>query len=93
MAMQTDVKSGYAPAGTTTTVVNYRTRLKGIVIAHPTSGTVVITDGAGGPTLFDFTASAGIGTISVTIPGEGVLAQNGIVVTTGAATTVNVFYG
>jgi hypothetical protein len=91
--MQTDVKSGYCPVGATTTVFAGRTRLKGLVISYPSGGTVVITDGAGGATLFDFTALAVIGTISINIPGEGVLAQNGLVVTTAAATTVNVFYG
>ena len=91
--MQYDFKSGYATAGANTTVVTGRVRLKGLVISHPSGGTVVITDGAGGAELFNFTASAGIGTINVVIPGEGVLAYNGLVVTTGAATTVNIFYG
>jgi hypothetical protein len=93
MGMQTDVKSGYCPAGATTTVFAGRTRLKGLVISYPSGGTVVVTDGAGGAGLFNFTALAVIGTISITIPGEGVLATNGIYVTTSAATTVNVFHG
>jgi len=93
MTTQTDVKSGYCPASTATTVTTQRTRLKGLVISHPSGGTVVVTDGVGGAELFNFTALGVIATLSVLIPGEGVLAPNGLVVTTAAATTVNVFHG
>lgn len=91
--MQTDVKSANCPVGATTVVTAARTRLKGLVISYPSGGTVVITDGVGGDTLYEFVALAVIGTICITIPGEGILAENGIVVTTAAATTVSVFYG
>jgi homoaconitase/3-isopropylmalate dehydratase large subunit len=44
-------------------------------------------------TLFSFTAPAAVGSIHVLIPGEGLLAQNGMTVTCGASTTAVAFYG
>ena len=93
MGMQTDVKSGYCPVSATTVVTSERTRLKGLVISYPSGGTVVVKDGEGGPTIYEFVALAVIGSICVVIPGEGILAANGIAVTTAAATTVSIFYG
>ena len=93
MAMQTDVKSAACGAGASTTVFTGRTRLKGLTISFASGGTVVVTDGNGGATLYSFTAPAAIGATNVLIPGEGVLAYNGIYVTTAALTTASVFYG
>jgi len=90
---QTDVKSGFCEVGATTVVTTQRSRLKGMVISHPSGGTVVINNGVGGEQLYEFTALAVIGSIAITIPGEGILATNGIAVTTAAATRVNIFYG
>tara|TARA_R110000823_G_C15823515_1_gene489505 strand:- start:428 stop:706 length:279 start_codon:yes stop_codon:yes gene_type:complete len=91
--MQTDVKSAFCPVSATTVVTTNRTRLKGMFICYPSGGLVTVRDGAGGPIIFNFDDLAVIGTVSVVIPGEGVLAPNGIVVETSAATTVNIFYG
>jgi hypothetical protein len=91
--MQTDVKSAFCPVSATTVVTTYRTRLKGLFICYPSGGLVTVRDGVGGTILFNFDDLAVIGTTSVVIPGEGVLAPNGLVVETSAATTVNVFYG
>jgi hypothetical protein len=93
MTTQTDVKSVFCDVSATTTVFAERTRLKGMVICYPSGGTVTIRDGSGGPVIFRFIDLAVIGTINITIPGEGVLAKNGIYVETSAATTVNVFHG
>jgi hypothetical protein len=91
--MQTDVKSHHCDVGATTIVTEYRSRLKGIVISYPSGGTVQINNGVGGPQLYEFTALGVIGSIHINFPGEGILASNGINVTTAAATRVNVFYG
>jgi len=91
--LQTDVKSFSCGVGQTTVVTAQRARLKGMVVSYPSGGTVVITNGVGGEQLYDFTALGDIGFVSINIPGEGILASKGIVVTTSAATRVNVFYG
>ena len=93
--MQYDVKAAYTE--TDVALVPYRTRVKGAYI-------VVDTGGATPVTLYD-NASAGSGNIllqlgaavagahTVVIPGEGILAQNGIFCSMGAAAQVTVFYG
>lgn len=93
MSMQTDVKSAACAAGATTAVTGYRSRLKALTISHTTSGTVSVTDGAGGAVLFDFTAPAAVGGLHILIPGEGILAQNGLSVICAASTTAVAFYG
>jgi hypothetical protein len=93
MGMQTDVKSGVCFAGASTDVVPYSTRLKGLTISYPSGGTVAVTDGNGGATLFLFSAPAAAGSISILIPGEGIRATTGLYVTCAASTTANVFYG
>mgnify|MGYP003632446565 FL=1 len=93
MTTQTDVKSGHCEVGATTVVTTLRSRLKGMVISYPSGGTVVVTNGVDGPQLYEFTALAVIGSICIVLPGEGILASNGIAVTTAAATRVNIFYG
>lgn len=93
MAMQTDVKSAVCAAGASTTAVSTRTRLKGLTISYASGGTVVVTDGNGGATLYSFTAPTAVGSINILIPGEGILAYTGLYVTNAAATTASVFYG
>ena len=93
MTMQTDVKSAACAAGATTTATNFRTRLKGLTISYTKSGTVSITDGASGPTLFSFTAPAAVGAIHIIVPGQGILANTGLSVTCGASTTAVAYYG
>lgn len=92
--MQTDVKSANAAAATSTTVTSYRARVKAIALTYTASaGAISITDGNGGVTLFSFTPPAVIGGLYILIPGEGILAQNGIYVTNGTGTVATVFYG
>ena len=94
MAMQYDVKSGVAAANTSTTVFAGRTRVKGLLISYAGTGTVVIKDGgAGGATVFSFTAPADSGCVNVLIPGEGILCETSIYVTNSAGTLATVFYG
>ena len=93
MSMQTDVKSQACAAGASTTVTSTRSRVKAVTVSYASGGTVVITDGNGGATLYSFTAPAAIGAINVLLPGEGILAYNGIYATCAAATTAIVVYG
>jgi len=90
---QTDVKSAVCGAGASTAATSYRSRLKALTISYTTSGTVSVTDGNGGATLFSFTAPAAAGAIHILCPGEGILALTGLYVTVPATTTVTVFYG
>ena len=91
--MQTDVKAASCGAGASTTAFSGRTRLRGLTISYPSGGTVSVTDGNGGATLFSFTAPAAIGTTHVIIPGEGILANTGLYVTCASSTTAVAFYG
>ena len=94
MAMKYDVQSGTAAANTSTTVVSYRVRVKGLVISYPSGGTVTIKDGGtNGTTVFSFTAPAAIGSVNIVIPGEGILCETDVYVTCAASTTAVVFYG
>ena len=95
MTMQTDVKASTVSASSTNTIVNAaRSRLKAVtVIFAATGGTVSITDAAGGATLFSFPAPTAIGTVHILIPGEGILAQTSLAVTTGAGASAIVYYG
>ena len=94
MGMQTDVYAAACAANTTTNVTTYRARIKGILLGVPTAGgTVSIVDGTGGATLFSFVAPAVAGCVNVVSPGEGILAEVGIRVTTPADMTATVFYG
>lgn len=91
--MQTDVKAASCAANGSTTAYADRTRLRALTISYASGGTVAVTDGNGGATLFSFTAPAAAGSIHVIIPGEGILAQSGLYVTNAASTTAIVYYG
>lgn len=92
--MQTDVKAGVAAVATSTAVTTFRARVKAIAMTHTAdAGAITITDGNGGATLFSFTPAAAIGSMYMLFPGEGILAQNGVYVTTGTGTGATVFYG
>lgn len=92
--MQTDVKAGTAAAATSTAVTDYRSRIKALALTYTASaGAVTITDGNGGATLFSFTPAAAAESLYMLFPGQGILAQQGIYVTTGTGTTATVFYG
>jgi len=91
--MQTDVKSGAAAAGATTTIFAGPTRIKGVTISHASGGTVVLNDGTGGTAMFSFTAPAAIGSLHILFPGEGIKCNTNISAVCGASTTAVVFYG
>ena len=88
--MQTDVMGADCSAGASTTAYNGRTRFKGIWYSTSGASTIAIKDGA--TTLFTFTI-AGQASDDIWIPGEGVLLETSLVVTTGAGCTAVVFYG
>lgn len=93
--MQTDVKAGYT--GSTALVIGGRNRIKGVLIAYASGGTVDLYDTATSPGLgqaksFSFIAPAAAGSVFVPIPGEGILCNNGIYATLSSA-TVTVIYG
>jgi hypothetical protein len=100
--MQTDVKSTkpLTSTGVFKTQSNadcgFRTRIKGIYAVCGTSaGSIVITDGNGGNTLFTMNtpAVADAGSIYMLVPDQGILAENGLYGTvTNTASTV-IFYG
>jgi hypothetical protein len=90
MTMQTDVKGVSCPASTATTVYNGRTRLKDIWYSASAATTITVSDGS--TTQFTFTLQAG-NTSNILFPGEGVLVQNSLVITTGANVTAVAFYG
>ena len=95
--MQPDVKSLLVAAGNTPGAlsVSGRVRLKAITIVYgATLGTVVITDGtSSGATLFSFPAPGAIGVVNILLPGEGILAQNGLYGLTGTNASAVVYYG
>ena len=93
MAMQYDVKSAHIEA--TGSLVSGRVRLKGYqCLSGGIAGDNVFTDGNGGAELLRFNIPANTNNpFANLIPGEGILAQNGIYVTLPTAAKVTVFYG
>ena len=93
--MQTDVSAGVAAAAASTTITSSRARIKAIILAFTSAaGTITITDGNGsGVTLFSFTPGATPGSLYIPLPGEGILARNGIYVTNGTGTSATIVYG
>lgn len=95
MTMQYDVKSAYTEIDAA--LVTSRTRIKGAFISVGTAGA--------NPIIFYDNASAASGTVllklgvtavgchTVVIPGEGILAQNGIFCDVGSADAVTLYYG
>lgn len=88
--MQTDVKGATCAAGANTTAFNGRTRLKGLWYSAAGAGSIAVKDGA--TTLFTLTIGAA-GSDNVLLPGEGVLVQTSLVITTAAGVTAVAFYG
>jgi hypothetical protein len=93
MSMQTDVKSGAAAAGATTTIFDGPARIKGVTISYSTGGTVVLNDGTGGTAMLSFTAPAAAGSVNIIVPGEGIKCSTNISAVVSATTTAVVFYG
>jgi hypothetical protein len=98
MGMQTDVLSAHlSVAGT---LYTGRTRLKGIIVAPKASTAATFeirTTSATGPILFtmDIASLGTPNTTSIVIPGEGIVASDGLYLTTsvGTVTGITVFYG
>ena len=93
--MQYDVKSAYTAADAA--LVTARTRLKGMYIVVGTAGANPVTvydnsSAASGTVVFRAGASVA-GAHTVVIPGEGILALNGLYVDTGSADSVTIIYG
>lgn len=100
--MQTDVKATAALTATgsfTTTGaanVTFRTRIKAIyAVCGASAGSVTIADGSGGATLFTMNAPAvaNCGYIYIILPGEGILAENGLHGTVSNVASTIIFYG
>lgn len=100
MAMQTDVKASQPllltgsfldQAGNPIT----RSRLKSIyIVPGASTGSVVITDGNGGPTLATYNTPTAVnaGALYMLMPSEGILAQNGFYGTVTNAASATIFY-
>jgi hypothetical protein len=78
-------------------MVTYRARIKGAYVAVSSAGTDPVTfydnaSAASGTILLQVGANAA-GCHTVVIPGEGILAENGIFCDTGSAAAVTLFYG
>lgn len=96
--MQTDVKSVHTTGNGQ--VVSYRTRVRGFIILG--SGT-----GGGDIVLYDTTTGTATGdeilrfalpnnsnnVVTFTIPGEGILAREGVYVTVPAGASITIIYG
>lgn len=94
MTMQTDVSA--VTVSTSSTAVNYRTRVRGIVVVPGSAnGTVVFKDGgSGGTALITLTTVANGEPFNILIPANGVLFENSVYVDlTGTGTGAVVFYG
>ena len=98
MTMQTDVKSAHR--STAGSYFAERTRLKGFIVtpAISTACTFEIRNGsASGDVLFtmDITSQTVANSTYVLVPGEGILAADGLYLTlsVGSLTSLSVFYG
>ena len=91
--MQTDVKSAHAE--TTSTMVAYRTRIKGYqLLSGGTAGDIVFRDGgSGGTERLRLNISTNLAPISTLIPGEGIVFETSVHVTLPASAKITVFYG
>jgi hypothetical protein len=91
MGMQTDVLA--LEKTSSGTIFSGRARVKAISISYASGGTVVIKNGgSGGTTVWSFTAPAAAGSISILVPGEGILCTTDIYVALTSA-TATVIYG
>jgi len=94
MSMQTDVKSTYLAADGV--VFAGRTRLRGVTVSVAVAGTALViydnAPAASGTALLTL-STAIAGSYSVLIPGEGILAQNGLFLDINGAAGVTAFYG
>jgi hypothetical protein len=95
MTMQYDVKSAYRT--TVGSMVTGRTRLKQIVfLGNGTAGTFTIYDNASaasGNILFQFKFSTAVQPFQILLPGEGILANNGIYADFTNLSAISICYG
>lgn len=95
MGMQYDVKAAYR-ASTDGVLVPNRTRIKGAFVAVTTAGTAAIiydnASAASGNVLLTIPAAVE-GQHTVYIPGEGILAENGLFIDMNGVAEITVFYG
>ena len=93
MAMQYDVKSAHVEA--TGSMVSGRVRLKGYqCLSGGVAGDIIFTDGQGGTERLRFNVPNNTNNpFANTIPGEGILFDNGIYVTLPGSAKVTIFYG
>lgn len=95
MTMQYDVKSAHT--NTSAVLVSERCRLKQITFnSNGTAGTLVFYDNASaasGNVLWQFDFGANVIAVPVLLPGEGILAVNGIYVTLTNANACTICYG
>ena len=94
--MQTDVKSNHY-TGASATLVNARTRLRGMVfLGDGTAGDMIFRDGGASGTIkcqINIPANSN-NDVAVTIPGEGILFETNIYVSLpGSASSITIFYG
>ena len=93
--VQTDVKSAHT--NTSAALVTSRTRLKHITFnSNGTAGTLILYDNASnasGTILWQFDFGANVIAVPVLLPGEGILAVNGIYATLTNANSCTICYG
>ena len=95
MTMQYDVKSAYS-ATFPAQLYTGRTRLKSIAfLGNGTGGTFTIYDGTDntGPILYQFKFSTAVQPFQILIPGEGILASNGLYIVGTTLSAITVTYG
>jgi len=95
MTMQTDVKAAHT--NTSAALVSGRCRLKQITFnSNGTAGTIILYDNASaasGSVLWQFDFGANVVSVPVLLPGEGILAINGIYAALTNANSCTVCYG
>jgi hypothetical protein len=94
MAVQYDVKSAYRVDDGA--LVTYRTRIKGVLVNIATAGGAAIlydnAAAASGTALLTL-STAIAGNYYILLPGEGILAENGVYLDINGAAAVTLFYG
>jgi len=94
--MQYDVKA--ANANASAQLVTSRTRLKNLIfVGNGSAGSVTLYDTAAnsatGNVLWQTKTSTGVQPFQLIVPGEGILAQNGIYVSLANINTITICYG
>lgn len=94
MGMQTDVKAKYLEADGA--IFAGRTRLKGLTVAVSSAGAALAVydnaSAASGTKVIEVSTAA-TGVFNVLIPGEGILANNGLYLDINGAAGVTAYYG